>query len=330
MGGSIAGIWGRLIPGLQRDDLKLVLMCGVSAGFGGVFGTPVAGAVFAVEMLAAGHFKLRAALPCLMAAMVSDRACAAWGTLHTVYPLLDSVRPPGTAQISHAALLETGLLLRVVLAGILFGLASRLFSELTHAVQAGFKRFIRSPILRPVVGGCLVIVLVQLLGTTDYLGLGVTSADPKAVTILSCFHAGGAATWSWFWKILFTAVTIGSGFKGGEVTPLFFIGAALGNTLAVFSGAPADLFAAIGFVSVFAGATNTPLACTIMAVELFGGQYTVCFALSCLLAYVFSGNTGVYSSQGLPESKVDGTVMPDGTTIRSVRQNRQQESSDRP
>ena len=125
--------------------------------------------------------------------------------------------------------------------------------------------------MRPVLGGLLVIAMVFLLGTRDYLGLGTNAdpATPHAVTIQSCFSAGGATWWSWWWKILFTAVTLSSGFKGGEVTPLFFIGAALGNAVARAMGAPVDLFAGLGFVAVFAGATNTPLACTIMGLELF-------------------------------------------------------------
>lgn len=148
-----------------------------------------------------------------------------------------------------------------------------------------------------------VVALTWLLGTTDFLGLGVLSKDPHAVTIVSAFSAGGAHTWSWLWKLLFTAITLSTGFKGGEVTPLFFIGAALGNTLAVLLGAPVDLFAGLGFIAVFAGASNTPLACTIMGVELFGGEHTMYYAVACFTAYFFSGMSGIYSSQrtGVPK-----------------------------
>ncbi len=142
------------------------------------------------------------------------------------------------------------LALKVAIASVAFGLTSVLFAEATHGLQWVFKRVIPWPYIRPVVGGCIVIALVALVGTRDYLGLGTVAppTDPTAVTIQSCFTAGGATAWSWWWKILFTAVTLGSGFKGGEVTPLFFVGAALGNTLAGLLGAPVDLFAGLGFV----------------------------------------------------------------------------------
>jgi H+/Cl- antiporter ClcA len=208
------------------------------------------------------------------------------------------------------------LLGKVAVAGMLFGLTSVLFAELVHGLHHLFRDTIRWPLLRPAIGGLIVIGLVHLLGTRDYLGLGVSSPDPKSITILSCFHAGGAGTWSWLWKIVFTAVTLSSGFKGGEVTPLFFIGAALGNLLAWLFGAPVDLFAALGFVAVFAGATNTPLACTVMAIELFGGEFTLYFAVACVVAYLFSGHSGIYLSQRIGTPKL---TTPDGATEMSLR-----------
>jgi H+/Cl- antiporter ClcA len=195
-----------------------------------------------------------------------------------------------------------------IVAGILFGLTAVLFTKAAHGMQVLFRRMIAWPVARPVVGGLLVIGLVQLFDLSDYLGLGVSSSDPNAVTIVSSFRNGGAETWSWWWKIVLTAVTLGSGFKGGEVTPLFFVGAALGNTFAVQMGAPVDLFAALGFVSVFAGATNTPLACMIMSVELFGGEYLIYFAVSCLVAYLFSGHSGIYPAQRTGVAKPGAAV----------------------
>jgi H+/Cl- antiporter ClcA len=147
--------------------------------------------------------------------------------------------------------------------------------------------------------------LVYLFGTRDYLGLGTSSPDPQAVTILAAFRPQGVQNWSWLLKLIFTALTLGSGFKGGEVTPLFFIGASLGQVLARLLAAPVDLFAGLGFVAVFAGATNTPLACTLMAIELFGAQYTPYFALACFLAYWFSGHSSIYHAQRLP-NKMSG------------------------
>jgi len=135
------------------------------------------------------------------------------------------------------------------------------------------------------------------IGTRDYLGLDVVSDSADAVTIASAFSPGGASYWSWWWKLLFTAISLGTGFKGGEVTPLFFISATLGNAFATLTNSPVDLFAALGFIAVFAGATNTLLACTIMGVELFGSDNILYFAVACFTAYYLSGHSGIYHSQ---------------------------------
>ena len=154
-------------------------------------------------------------------------------------------------------------------------------------------------------GGCIVITLTYIVGTTDYLGLGVTTSSGSGTSILNAFKAGEIDSWGWAWKLIFTTITLSMGFKGGEVTPLFFIGAALGNTLAIWMGAPIDLLAGLGFISVFAGATNTPLACTIMGVELFGGDNILYYAVACFLAYYFSGHSGIYNAQKIAVAKAD-------------------------
>ena len=305
MGGSLASGLARIAPGLSRDDVRTLLMAGVSSGFAGVFGTPVAGMIFALEVLAIGRMNYSAIAPCLIAAIVGDQVCLGWGIEHTHYHVASSLSA-GVQQ--HLATVDVRLMSLTILAGMLFGLTSVLFTKTAHGLQALFRRMIVWPVARPVAGGLLIIGLVQLFGLKDYLGLGVSSSDPKAVTIVSSFRDGGAHTWSWCWKILLTCVTLGSGFKGGEVTPLFFIGATLGNTLAVLTGAPVDLFAALGFVSVFAGATNTPLACIVMSVELFGGEYLIYFAVSCLVAYLFSGPSGIYLAQRTGIGKPGGAM----------------------
>ncbi len=325
MGGSIASGFAFLLPGLNRGSIQILLMAGVSAGFAGVFGTPVAGMIFALEVLAIGRMSYSAILPCLIAAIASDQTCVAWGILHTHYHISSAL--PADSPL-HLAPLQLGLLAKVAVAGMLFGLASVLFAELVHGLHQYFHKVIRRPLLRPVVGGLIVIALVQLLGTRDYLGLGVSSTDTSSVTILSSFHADGAASWSWLWKTIFTAVTLSSGFKGGEVTPLFFIGATLGNTLAWLLGAPVDLFAALGFVAVFAGATNTPLACTVMAIELFGSEYTVYYATACLVAYLFSGHSGIYLSQRVGIPKRDAAQWSPEVQLREIRNSRQVPSPD--
>ncbi len=294
MGGSFAGTYARLCR-IRPENIRVLLMAGVAAGFASVFGTPLTGAIFAMEVLIIGRMQYDALLPVLVAGVIGDYTCSAWGIQHTPYHIAFPAAP------GH--LVDGAILAQTVLAAVLFGLTSRLFVGATHAVKHQVARFVPIIPLRPAVGGLLVIALVYAAGTRDYLGIGVISPDPGGVSILSAFTAGGAAPWSWAWKLLFTAITLGCGFKGGEVTPLFFIGATLGNTLATALGAPVDLFAGLGFIAVFAGATNTPLACTMMGIELFGAHYAVYFAVACFIAYLFSGQAGIYSAQRAGVSK---------------------------
>jgi H+/Cl- antiporter ClcA len=313
MGGSLADAFSRRVK-LGKFDRRILLMTGIAAGFGGVFGTPVAGAIFALEVIAIGRITHEAIVPCLIAAIVGDWSCAAWGIHHTNYHRVIETQP----------VIEWLLLGKVALAAVAFGLVSQLFAELTHGLQKLFKQTIRYPLLTPAVGGIVVIALVYLLGTRDYLGLGVHSppGDPNGVSIISSFKPGGAHPFSWWWKILFTAVTLGSGFKGGEVTPLFFIGAALGNSIATALGAPVDLFAALGFVAVFSGATNTPIACTIMGIELFGADHAVYMAVACCLAYLFSGHSGIYLSQRIATPKLHSARILPESSLRDERASR--------
>ncbi len=306
MGGSIAGALSWFVPEVSEHQIRMLLMAGVSAGFGGVFGTPLAGTIFALEVARLGRVEVRAVLPCLVSAIVSDLVCDAWGIEHTVYSVRSLV--PAGAWLSITPL--TGqFLFACVVGGLLFGVAARLFAGLTHWVQELFNRLHVPPVLRPALGGVVIIVMVALLGSRDYLGLGVSAVDEKAVTISSSFQWGGVHTWSWWWKLVFTAITLGSGFKGGEATPLFFIGATLGHVLGVWWGLPIDFMAALGFASVFAGATHTPIACAVMAGEMFGGESLIYFIISCVLASLCSG-AGVYPAQRENRSAFEQLAEP--------------------
>jgi H+/Cl- antiporter ClcA len=314
MGGSLASGFGKLF-GLDPDRTRLLLMAGVAAGFGAVFGTPFAGAVFAMEVLLIGRLRYPALIPCLFASLVADWTCQAWGAHHTPY-LVDSPQEGGTFDLA--------LLGKVALTGIAAGLASALFSEAIHFLQGCWKRWVPWAPMRPFLGGLLVIGLVAMVGTREYLGLGVWSPISTDLTIPGFFAGPADERWAWAWKMLFTVVTLSAGFKGGEVTPLFFIGAALGNTLAIALGAPVDLLAALGFVAIFAGATHTPLASTIMGIELFGADHAPYLAVACFLAYLCSGHSGIYLSQRIGVAKVPGMGIAPGTTLRQWRGERRE------
>ncbi len=308
LGGSLASGFGRALK-LDADGTRTLLMTGIAAGFGAVFGTPIAGAVFALEVLAIGRVEYRALVPCLVAALVGDWMCLAWGIHHGIY------------RINAVVAVDTLLVIKAAIAGVAFGLVGLVFAEANHILGSWLKRLVPYGPLRPVIGGLAVIALVCLFGTRDYLGLGTLAAAPNDLTLFS-FFGPDTYPWSWALKLLFTVVTLSAGFKGGEVTPLFFIGSALGNALAPMFGVPTGVLAALGFVALFAGAANTPLACTFMGIELFGATYAVPIAVACFVAYLCSGHNGIYLSQRVAVPKVPANGLTPNATLREARAHR--------
>lgn len=297
IGGAIADRFTKVLK-LSKRDRKIVLIAGISAGFASVFGTPLAGGIFALEVLVLGRIRLDAIIPSFMAAIFANYFCEIWNVSHTHYNI--TIIPEMT-PIN---------LMWSLLAGIIFGLVAMLFSKSTHFWSNLFNKHIKYPPLRPVIGGAILAVAIYFMGTTKYIGLGIP-------TIVDAFDIN-LNSYDFLLKVLFTSFTLGAGFKGGEVTPLFFIGATLGNVLIWFIPLPMGLLAGMGFVAVFAGATNTPIACTIMGIELFGIESGVFIALACSTAYLFSGHSGVYSSQIIGSPKHNLYMREKGLPLSDI------------
>jgi len=291
MGGSFADYLTRLFS-LAPADRRILLMAGISAGFASVFGTPLAGAVFGLEVLAIGRLRYDAILPCFIAAIVGDLVPPLLGVHHTPYAI---------PFVPHLTPVAIGL---VVVAGIVFGLAGMTFAALTHRLSRLLKRHIAFGPLRPVLGGSVVVAAALALGTDKYLGLGIP-------VIVDAFH-NPLPAYDFAGKAAFTIVTLASGFKGGEVTPLFYIGATLGNALGYVLPLPFPLLAGLGFVAVFAGAANTPIASTLMAMELFGPEVGTFAGIACVVSYLFSGHTGIYHAQRIGHAKRPTEAAPAG------------------
>ena len=276
MGGAISDQFSSVFQ-LNALDRKIMLVIGVSAGFASVFGTPLAGAIFAIEVLVLTKARWEAIIPSLLAAFVANFACDLTLVEHTHYNI-NEVPDLTALSVSWAAL-----------SGLIFGLGAMLFAQATHFWGRFFKKTVSYSPFRPLLGGIVIAVAVFLIGSTKYIGLGVP-------TIVASFSES-MNSYDFLLKILFTSFTLGAGFKGGEVTPLFYVGATLGNALVWFVPLPVGLLAGMGFVAVFSGATNTPIACTVMGMELFGVDGCVYIAIACFTAYLSSGYTGIYSSQ---------------------------------
>ena len=268
--------------GFNPADRSLMLVAAIAGGFGAVFGVPVAGAVFALEVQRVGRVRYEALVPAFVASFVGDAVVRGLGVTHTHYPNMPDI----AWSVSMAW--------KVALFGLIGGLIAMLFVHLTRFIKDSLKKYIAWYPARPVVGGVVLAILILSFGWRDYSGLSI----PLAVEAMN-----GSVAGQWGAKLILTSITIGSGFVGGEFIPLFVIGALAGASYAHIIGANVAVFAIIGSITVLAGATNAPLACTIIGIELFGGQGLPFFALACAVAYATSGHMGIYHAQPISAHK---------------------------
>ena len=283
MGGAIADQFTTLFK-LSAAERKTILIMGVSAGFAAVFGTPWAAAVFALEIMSFGKVKFENIIPSFLAAFGAHYICLAWMVKHTVYSI--DIIPSITANTISWTML----------AGIIFGVTAFVFIQSNKLLEGLFSKIKFAP-FRPFIGGIIIALFIILANSTKYIGLGIPS-------IMDAFntHAGN---FDFAIKLLLTSLTLSAGFKGGEVTPLFFIGATLGNILIWFIPLPMALLAGMGFVAVFAGATHCVIASIIMGIELFGIQAGIYVGLASIMAYFTSGMNGIYSAKLKMGAKYD-------------------------
>lgn len=287
LGGCISGSLGRLLK-LNDKDERIITMCGMSAGFSALFGTPLAAAVFAMEVESIGVMYYAALVPCVLSALIANLVSSLLGVASTAYSL---AAVPGLSAVT---------LLQVIGLGVLCGALASLFCR---AMRLGGKLYskLSNPYLRIALGGVLVAALSLLEGSGDYNGAGMQ--------VIEAALTGSAVPWAFVLKILFTVLTLGAGFKGGEIVPCFFVGATFGCVAAPLLGMDAGFGAALGMVAVFCGVTNSPMTSILLSYELFGGQGVALMALGVSVSYLLSGYSGLYKEQKILYSKTSPTFI---------------------
>ena len=276
IGASITSKLSKLLK-LNKKDTTIIIISGVSSGFGVVFGTPIAGTIFGLEVSTIGKMRYEAIIPCLISSYIGNFIARLLKVQHTHYPM---------EIVSNS---DYTIFYKVILCSILFGIISKLFSELTHYLKQYFTQLIPKPYIKSFVGGCIVILIALVLQTQMYLGL--------SLDLLKHSFENSVVGYTFIIKLILTSITLSTGFQGGEVTPLFVIGATLGSFLAPIINLPISFLAGLGMIAVFCGGTKTPLASFAMGLELFGGGNIKYIFITCVISYVFAGKSGIYSSQ---------------------------------
>ncbi len=288
IGGSVGSFVGKQIR-LNQKDRQVMIMCGMAAVFSALFGTPLTATLFSMEVIGVGVLYYAALIPCLYSSLIAYGVAQWAGAAAVAFPLT------GAPQDQLLPVIQvTGLAILCALVGILFCVSM-------HQLGKLYQRFLPNPYLRVAVGALLVIGVTLLSGTRDYNGAGTE--------VIALAMAGQAVPWAFTMKILMTALTLGAGFKGGEIVPAFFVGATFGCVAAPLLGLSGSFGAAIGLVAVFCSVVNCPLASLMLSMELFGGGHLVLFAVACAVSYLFSGPYGLYHSQKLVYSKLSPTYV---------------------
>jgi H+/Cl- antiporter ClcA len=284
MSASLADQLPRFFP-ISNDDRKFFLIAGAGAGFGAAIGAPIAGIFFGMEMIRIGRLKIVALLECIVASAVADGVTEVLRAPHSFY-----------AHYEGPAL-NLMALFYCVLASVLFAIATRLFIACTHGVETLQKRWVKNPIFRPFFAGIILVLLYEFLYLERYSGLGIEVIQDSFKVV----HPWADP----LFKLILTAITIGSGFKGGEFIPLVFIGATLGSAFSMIDPSFLVILSAVGFAAVFGAAANTPIACSLMAIEIFGIAIAPYAILTCFLTYFLSGKITIYASQLKDENPHD-------------------------
>jgi len=290
IGGAMASFIGRKIH-LKHLDLRILIQCGMAAGFSALFGAPIAAAVFAMEVVSSDlHYY--GLFPCFLSAVIAKVTAAALGGQATHFIVF---------EVPDA---DIATVLKVILLGLLISQLSIIFIKMLHGADKLYTKFFKNPYLRAAAGGCLVVALTFISGTRDYNGAGLY--------IIVQALAGNAAPLAFFWKMLFTALTLSAGYKGGEIVPTLFIGATFGAVAAPLIGLEAPFGAGIGMIMMFCAVTNCPIASLFLAFELLAGRGLMLCALGCSVAYMMSGRYSLYREQRMSTGKFSFEVAADG------------------
>lgn len=282
VGGSVGNFFARLLH-FDEKDTRIMIMCGMSACFSALFGTPIAAAVFSMEVISVGVMYYAALVPCVVSALVAQSIAKYFGIAGTHFTVGDL---PDFTMITGG---------KIVVMAVFFAAVSILFCVALHKSAKLYSTYFTNPYIRIVIAGLLVIALRFLFQTTDFLGAGAP-VIARSFTVRCAWYV-------FLLKILFTSATLGGGFKGGEIVPTLFIGATLGSFLSGFFGLPTALSAACGMVSVFCGVTNCPITSLVLAIEMFDMAGMKYCALCIAVSYLLSGYYSLYNSQKIMYSK---------------------------